>query len=107
MGRVIGVSKRCCPVCEYLLSRFLIGPEGSRKEFIVKGSHTNVTGCDLPPWLPMDIVDDIIQVFGEKLRDALMKLITEPKIIRRSKSIDSDRLSTFSNDEAPTSVMKF
>lgn len=55
----------------------------------------------------MDIVDDIIQVFGEKLRDALMKLITEPKIIRRSKSIDSDRLSTFSNDEAPTSVMKF
>ena len=52
-----------------------------------------MTACTLPPWLPADIVDSMNQFFGEELRKALVKLMNESPLRRRSASTGSQRIS--------------
>ena len=90
-GRVIGVSKRCCPTCHSLLS--LLANDRERP-FLVKGSHSTVTACTLPPWLPSDVVDDMNQIFGGHLGRELVKIYESPSTRSRSLSTGSQRLSS-------------
>jgi hypothetical protein len=68
---VIGVSKRCCPVCQHLLHLLGNGKEG---QFVIKNSHQSVTACTLPLWLPADYVDSMNKHFGGQLRRELVEL---------------------------------
>jgi len=45
----VGISKRCCPVCEYSLCDAL--PITGVPPFVIKGSHTSATPCPLPDCL--------------------------------------------------------
>ena len=66
--RVIGISKRCCPVYYHLIMR-LTDEEDS--PFIIKGFHHTITPCALPTWLPVEIVKAMKETFGCQLRKAL------------------------------------
>ena len=88
-GHVIGVSKRCCPVCQQLLNILTTG-----KPFVVRGSHTKISSCTLPTWLPENIVNSMNIIFGSQLRGELSELIERKSVVRnRSLSLESQRLS--------------
>jgi hypothetical protein len=91
-GHVIGVSKRCCPVCQQLLNIFnSLTPE---KPFIVRGSHSKITACTLPTWLPENFVNSMNNIFGSQLRGELSELIGRKSVVHnRSLSLESQRLS--------------
>lgn len=76
---IIGVSKRCCPVCYHLLS--LIA--GQDKNFVVQGSHKTVSPCTLPVWLPENIVDSMNIDFGQQLRHELIKRMESAETWRK------------------------
>ena len=88
---MIGVSKRCCPICRSLL--FLLAND-EEQPFLVKGSHSMVTACTLPPWLPSDIVDKMNQIFGGQLNLELIKLCKSPLMQNHSSSTGSWRISS-------------
>ena len=90
-GRVIGVSKRCCPTCRTLL--YLLAKD-EEQPFLVKGTHSTVTACTLPPWLPSDVVDRMNQIFGGQLREELIKIFKSPLTRSRSLSTGSRRISS-------------
>ncbi|KAF8804067.1 hypothetical protein BYT27DRAFT_7194791 [Phlegmacium glaucopus] len=94
-GRVIGVSKRCCPACSFLLSRLSNGP----MPFITRGSYNTLSACTLPPWTPEGIVDSMNLSFGILLRRELIKLMNNPVWAKnRTQSVDSPRLSSLKGD---------
>ncbi|KDR67659.1 hypothetical protein GALMADRAFT_231839 [Galerina marginata CBS 339.88] len=68
---VIGVSKRCCPVCYHFLALLT---EDGQEPFITRGSHSIITPCTLPPWTPSPVVDSMIKTFGTILRRDLIAL---------------------------------
>ena len=88
---MIGVSKRCCPTCRHLL---LLLAKDHRLPFIVKGSHSTVTGCTIPPWLPSEVVDRMNEIFGGQLRRELIKIYGSSLTQTRSASTGSRRLSS-------------
>jgi hypothetical protein len=93
VGHIIGVSKRCCPVCQQVLQILNTG-----KPFIVRGSHTKISACTLPTWLPEDIVNSMNMIFGSQLRGELSELIERKSVVRnRCLSSESQRLSINSN----------
>jgi hypothetical protein len=70
----IGVSKRCCPVCTQLLD--ILFPQQAERLHLV-GSHRTIYPCSLPPWMPVDVVQKMVDIFGAMLREILQEL-TEP-----------------------------
>jgi hypothetical protein len=100
-GQVIGVSKRCCPVCKQLLSILTTG-----KLFIVRGSHTNISPCTLPTWLPKNYIDTMNSMFGSQLRGELCELINRKSVVRNQRpSLESQRLSVDSTRSANNANM--
>ncbi|KAF8345214.1 hypothetical protein F5887DRAFT_1196494 [Amanita rubescens] len=90
-GRVLGVSKPCCPVCHHLLQTLSNCPE---KVFVTRGAHNSISPCSLPTQLPEDAIRDMNMTFGKQLRTQLIKLMTDSKLVRnRTISATSDRLS--------------
>ena len=78
---VIGVSKRCCPICSQFLvelSDWVCG-----KPILVHGGHSSITPCTLPPWTPPEVVNKMIKHFGHMLREDLLML--------RKQMLDSSR----------------
>jgi len=57
---VIGVSKRCCPICDHFLN--ILRPRDD--QFLVRGRHGKISACTLPPWTPSLIVDNMNLKFG-------------------------------------------
>lgn len=88
---MIGVSKRCCPVCAHLLR---ILKTWDKKLFIVTGEHSQFTACALPPGLPDTIVEQMVLEFAGRLRKELVRLLKTNKVTHsRVRSTDSRRLS--------------
>jgi|SRR5947209_345044 len=102
MGHVIGVSKRCCPVCTRLLA-ILSKPTWCKDvaHFKFRASHGNITGCSLPPWLPTIVHQQMVKEFGEELRQYLEKLILIETAVEMNEpgSPDSDTRSESSMDD--------
>src|SRR5947209_14074215 len=106
MEHVIGVSKRCCPVCARLLT--ILSESAWYKDlatpFKFRASHGNISGCSLPPWLPTEIHKRMVKEFGEELKQCLEKLrridtaaqmsppSTPDSSARSESSMDSDSL---------------
>jgi len=70
--RAIGVSKRCCPVCAYLLSLLL---------FVFTGAHHTIWSCGLPEWIPPQIIASMISKFGGQLKDELINLKQRTEVL--------------------------
>jgi hypothetical protein len=71
-----------------------------KEPFIVRGAHATVYPCTLPLWLPSEIVDQMVQVFWEKLRKRLVDLCGNTGGLRaRAQSSGSDRFSPTPNEE--------
>lgn len=68
----IGVSKWCCPVCYRLLQILYDG----QAEAVVKGSHGTVYACSLPDWLPLPVIEEMIDKFQSDLVNILQKAVT-------------------------------
>ena len=43
--------------------------------FVIRGAHKTVTPCSLPPWLPADVMQVMIEEFAKRLRKALDNLL--------------------------------
>jgi hypothetical protein len=62
--------------------------------FIVRGSHSAVTACLLPEWLPDRFVKYMNTVFGGQLRWELVEILSRPEVGRNhTQSTNSGRLS--------------
>jgi hypothetical protein len=72
--RNIAVSKLCCPVCWELLQ--LIG--GDTDSFKVRGFHTTLYTVELPSWLPRDVVEKMVDLYGAHLRHELNRMMELP-----------------------------
>lgn len=83
-GTVIGLSKRCCPLCQCLLDLLTF----NEAPFLIRGSHSAITACALPAWLPEKIVRQMNRIFGVQLRRELIKLLNQPTGSKRL-SLDS------------------
>lgn len=44
------------------------------KPFIVRGAHSVISACTLPPWTPSEVVDRMNTYFGMMLRQDLVDL---------------------------------
>lgn len=90
------MSKRCCPACSIFLH--YISPQ--QQPFLVRGAHSNVSACTLPPWTPSHIVDKMVAFFGDRLRKdiiALMPTDGSTPFRSRTASSGSQTLSINSN----------
>jgi hypothetical protein len=72
MYRAIGVSKCCCPVCLVLLR--CLGCDIPSEPIRILGSHRKVTGCTLPPWLPSEVIDKVLELFEQEMGRAFYHL---------------------------------
>ncbi|EDR12804.1 uncharacterized protein LACBIDRAFT_323546 [Laccaria bicolor S238N-H82] len=61
-GPVIGVSKRCCPICNQYLSILRQGSDSP--PFLVRGNHGRISACTLPPSTPDHVVDLMNRIYG-------------------------------------------
>ncbi|KIJ89769.1 hypothetical protein K443DRAFT_126671 [Laccaria amethystina LaAM-08-1] len=74
--RVIGVSKRCCPVCRRFLA-YLSLDGNPVTSIVTPGFHNTITSCTLLEWTPEFLVDHMNITFGQLLRKELAKLSRE------------------------------
>ena len=89
---MLGVSKRCCPVCARLLS--LLKPNQENTIFLTTGNHTTISACMLPECLPQEIIDQMVMEFGVRLRKELVNLQKTTEVRRnRTRSNDTRRIS--------------
>jgi hypothetical protein len=59
----IAVSKLCCPVCWELLQIMRADPGLKPTDFAVQGYHTRFYPVDLPEWLPVGVIDQMVKRF--------------------------------------------
>src|ERR1700722_9317007 len=95
MNYILGISKRCCPVCSHLLYALQGSLPGA--VFNTPGSHKTVYPCTLPPWLPAPIIVQIVLAFWEQLRKVLLDVLRNS--VRRER-----RKSTGSHGATPTNL---
>ena len=67
LENLLGISKRCCPVCAYLIQHL--------GGIVIWGGQKTVTACSLPLWLPETDMQVMIEEFAKRLRKALDNLL--------------------------------
>jgi len=65
------VSKLCCPICWDLLAIL----RGHTSEFEVQGHHSTLYTVELPHWLPINILQELVARFKETLHIELTRLM--------------------------------
>lgn|ERR1700722_10441000 len=88
----LGVSKPSCPICMRLLD-FL---RDDHNGLVVRTSHSVLSPCGLPPWLPLDIVRDMVDYYERYLGTLLPSLCHEKQ--ERCDSLQSIPFSATSED---------
>ena len=84
------MSKRCCPVCAFLLHLLNIH---CGTKFVVSDEHSNISACSLPEWLPGNIVRLMVEEFSRRLREELNKLTANNNLRGRVGTSDTARIS--------------
>lgn len=70
--------------------------------FVIKGSHSTITACSLPTWVPENIVKQMNRYFGGRLMRELAALRGRPDLLRnRTQSTGSRGASISSFDLSP------
>jgi hypothetical protein len=93
---MVGVSKRCCPVCAYMLQRCDL--PGRQSPIRIHGSHSTVSPCALPPWLPVRAIDSIVAHFSNVLKGMLERLVYNRAHKTRRASSETGYMSPASAD---------
>lgn len=75
----VGVSRRSCPVCAELLGFF------GKTILVQRSPHQQIYPCALPPWLPEEFVQKMVDKFWTDLE---WQLTTLTKTLRRRKDPD-------------------
>ena len=90
LENLLGISKRCCPVCTFLIQHL--------GGFVMRGAHKSFSLCSLPPWLSDDDIRAILDEFSRRLRKILDNLLYEEPLTERQEraSISSTCLSVMS-----------
>ncbi|GBE87263.1 hypothetical protein SCP_1005100 [Sparassis crispa] len=96
----LGVSKRCCPVCTAVLVH--IRAETKAPKFKIRGTHATVSACALPPWLPLPIVQKIVDLFRTELMEKINAKVDSEcySWMNSPTSVDSHNLQRISQDSA-------
>ena len=83
----IAVSRLCCPVCWELLD-VLKGPDDQFNRFGVRGRHPTVYPVELPPWLPRNVLEEMVTRFERILTEKISNMVRfdREKKRRRHKS---------------------
>lgn len=77
-------------MCQCLLKAMTV----ENAPFLVRGSHSAITACTLPEWLPDSYVKYMNRVFGGQLRRELTEILSYPQVRQNgTQSIGSQRLS--------------
>ena len=77
-----------------------------KEEFLVRGNHSTISACTLPPWIPSEIVDTMNETFGALLRSDLVALMHENNTCFRNRC-NSTGSETLSLDSSAGSDMEF
>jgi hypothetical protein len=81
-------------VCTHLLTSVLPRSSTDKRSFVIRGSHTTITGCSLPDGLPLTVLRTMVSFFGDQLRKVLIELLEERALVRgRSLSTGTQRFS--------------
>jgi hypothetical protein len=67
----IGISKLYCPACSHLLSIL----RGNSDIFAVRGQHSTVYQVELPPWLPIEVVKEMVSRFEGILKEEIRAMM--------------------------------
>jgi hypothetical protein len=97
MAKTIAISKLCCPVCAELLKVLNIMDVGPR------GCHPHIAAADLPAWLPLDVVEEMVVRFQNLLCPAIAVMLSymdEPQGKPRGPSLDSTSAFSTATDES-------
>ena len=81
---MIGVSKRCCPVCSCILTH--LSKQNDTRPLRILGLHGTVYPCTLPPGLPSDIAEDVVDALESMLSNALFEVYRLDKKHNRTNS---------------------
>jgi hypothetical protein len=73
--KAIGVSKWCCLFCWELVT---ILANREDVAIYVRNCHYNVYAVDLPAWLPVEILNEMVAQFQKHLRAALVTMMRMP-----------------------------
>ena len=93
---LVGVSKRCCPVCSKMLALLSVYPFATGNEsegatalgpLVTTASHANIYATALPPFLPSAVGRQIVQWLEKILRETLKPLIISHRSRKRAKSL--------------------
>src|SRR5882762_5291466 len=68
----ISVSQFCCPVCWNLID--VLNKMSKKVKFVVRAQHLNLYPVCLPPWLPDDVLDEMITRFRKMLFEGFCNL---------------------------------
>jgi hypothetical protein len=94
----LSVSKLCCPVCSYLLALLRKLP----LDFVIRGDHSTLYPVELPPWLPDNIITQMLNKFEDILVKQILSrmnsLACPQKRRARALSIESQNVSDSNGD---------
>jgi hypothetical protein len=100
LENLLGISKRCCPVCAFLIKHL--------QGFVIRGEHKTVHPCSLPPWLPEKDMQVMVNEFAKRLRNALDELLfSEPQTesqARLSSGSTSLSVMSYNSDSMPAGL---
>ena len=70
---MLPVSKLCCPACSCLLEYLRL----QSRTILHPGGHANWSACALPPWLPKDAGQHVLDKASSVLRDRIWDIMVE------------------------------
>lgn len=68
------MSQLCCPVCWELLDVL----RGTGKDLNVRGRHPTILPVQLPPWLPRNVMEEMVARFESFLLQDITSMMQEP-----------------------------
>jgi hypothetical protein len=89
-------------VCRDLLTCLRSGVDNT---FTIRGSHPTLTPVDLPLWLPLTTLDDMVQLYRARLLKELVKMIRtkRKRTISDTPSFQSDGGLSIASDDSASS----
>ena len=96
---MIGVSKRCCPVCSCILVE--LSRHNRSRPLRVLGVHGSIYPCTIPPGLPTAVAEAVASVLEGMLSAALYDVYRVDKHKERRDSVSSTDSHPFESQRDP------
>jgi hypothetical protein len=100
---MIGVSKRCCPVCSCILVE--LSRHNQSRPLRVLGVHGSIYPCTIPPGLPATVTEAVVSALEGMLSAALYDVYHLDKHRGRRDSISSTESHPFETQRDPVLIL--